>query len=76
MSEMNDMKLCEHNYVLRRVAEEERTKEEQRWCVPVVRVLASRSGDPGFKAHFDHSLNMIQVVPGSTSQLHTCLTAT
>ena len=35
---------------------------------PVVRVLALRSGDPGFKTRSDHLLNL--VVPGSTSQLH------
>ena len=27
-------------------------------------------GDPGFKTRSDHSLNLILVVPGSTSQLH------
>ena len=37
---------------------------------PVVRALALRSGDPGFKTGSDHSLNLILVVPGSTSQLH------
>ena len=36
----------------------------------VVRALALRSGDPGFKTRSDHSLNLILVVPGSTSQLH------
>ena len=39
-------------------------------CGPVVRALALRSGDPGFKTRSDHSLNLILVVPGSTSQLH------
>ena len=37
---------------------------------PVVRALALISGDPGFKNRSDHSLNLILVVPGSTSQLH------
>ena len=37
---------------------------------PVVRALALRSGDPGFKTRSDHSLNLFLVVPGSTSQLH------
>ena len=41
-----------------------------RQCGPVVRALALRSGDPGFKTRSDHSLNLILVVPGSTSQLH------
>ena len=36
----------------------------------MVRALALRSGDPGFKTRSDHSLNLILVVPGSTSQLH------
>ena len=36
----------------------------------MVRALALRSGDPGFKTHSDHSLNLILVVPGSTSQPH------
>ena len=39
-------------------------------CGPVVRALALRSGDPGFKTRSDHSLNLILVGPGSTSQLH------
>ena len=39
-------------------------------CGPVVRALALRSGDPGFKTRSDHSLNLILVVPVSTSQLH------
>ena len=39
-------------------------------CGPVVRALALRSGDPGSKTRSDHSLNLILVVPGSTSQLH------
>ena len=42
----------------------------RRQCGPVVRALALRSRDPGFKTHSDHSLNLILVVPGSTSQLH------
>ena len=41
-----------------------------RQCGPVVRALALRSGDPGFKTGSDRSLNLILVVPGSTSQLH------
>ena len=41
-----------------------------RHCGPVVRALALRSGDPGFKTRSNHSLNLILVVPGSTSQLH------
>ena len=42
----------------------------KRQCGPVVRVLALRSGDPRFKTRSDCSLNLILVVPGSTSQLH------
>ena len=38
-----------------------------RQCGRVVRALALRSGDPGFKTRSDHSLNLILVVPGSTS---------
>ena len=41
-----------------------------RKCGPVVRALALRSGDPGFKTRSDHWLNLFLVVPGSTSQLH------
>ena len=41
-----------------------------RQCGPVVRALALRSGDPGFKTRSDHSLNLFLVGPGSTSQLH------
>ena len=41
-----------------------------RQCGRVVRALALRSGDPGFKTRSDHSLNLFLVVPGSTSQLH------
>ena len=41
-----------------------------RQCGPVVRALALRTGDPGFKTRSDHSMNLILVVPGSTSQLH------
>ena len=39
-------------------------------CGPVVRELAFRSRDPGFKTCSDHLLNLFLVVPGSTSQLH------
>ena len=39
-------------------------------CGQVVRALALRSGDPGFKTRSDHSLNLILVVPGSTSLSH------
>ena len=42
----------------------------RRQCGPVVRALALRSGDPGFKTRSYHSLNLILVVPGSTSQPH------
>ena len=42
----------------------------RRQCGPVVRALALRSGDPGFKTRSDHSLNLFLVAPGSTSQLH------
>ena len=42
----------------------------RRQCGPVVRALALRSGDPVFKTRSDHSLNLILVVSGSTSQLH------
>ena len=45
-------------------------KDWRRQCGPVVRTLALRSGDPGFKTRSDHSLNLILVVPGSTSRLH------
>ena len=41
-----------------------------RQCDPVVRALALRSGDSGFKTRSDHSLNLFLVVPGSTSQRH------
>ena len=43
---------------------------ERRQCGPVVRALALRSADPGFKPCSDHWLNLILVVPGSVSQLH------
>ena len=33
----------------------------------MVRALALRSGDPGFKTRSDHSLNLFLVVRGSTS---------
>ena len=46
--------------------EQKRIKE----CGPVVRAVVLRSTDPGFKTRSDHSLNLILVVPGSTSQLH------
>ena len=36
----------------------------------MVRALALRSGDPGFKTRSDHSLNLFLAVPGSTFQLH------
>ena len=36
----------------------------------MVRALALRSGDPGFKTRSDLSLNLLLVLPGSTSQLH------
>ena len=42
----------------------------RRQCGPVVRALSLRSGDPGFKTRSDHSLNLILVIPSSTSQLH------
>ena len=41
-----------------------------RQCGPGVRALALRSGDLGFKTRSDHSMNLILVVPGSTSQPH------
>ena len=37
---------------------------------PVVKALALKSGDRGFKADSDHSLHLIMVAPGSTSRLH------
>ena len=43
---------------------------DSRQCGLVVRALALRSGDPGFKTRSDHSLNLILVVPGSTSRPH------
>ena len=36
----------------------------------MVRALALKSGDPGFKTRSDHSSNLFLVVPVSTSQLH------
>ena len=33
----------------------------------LIRALALRSGDPGFRTRSDHSLNLFLVVPGSTS---------
>ena len=37
--------------------------------------FASQTGDPGFKTRqSDHSLNLILVVPGSSSQLHLQIT--
>ena len=41
-----------------------------RQCGPVVRALALRSRDLRFKTRSDHSLNLILVVPSSTSQPH------
>ncbi|XP_068716884.1 uncharacterized protein [Montipora capricornis] len=38
----------------------------RRQCDQVVRAVALRSGDPGFKTRSDHSLNLTLVVPGST----------
>ena len=46
------------------------SQQHRRQCGPVVRALALKSGDPRFKTRSDHSLNLILVVPGSTSQLH------
>ena len=40
--------------------------KSRRQCGPVVRALALRSGDPEFKTHSDHSLNLILVVPSLT----------
>ena len=45
----------------------ERLKNSKRQCGPVVRALALKSRDPGFKTCSDHSLNLFLVVPGSTS---------
>ena len=39
----------------------------------MVRVLALRSGDPGFKTRSDHSLNLFLVVPGSTALVNSQL---
>ena len=36
----------------------------------VVRALALRFGDSALKTHSAHSLNLILVIPGSTSRLH------
>ena len=44
-----------------------------RQCGAVVRALALGSGDPGFKTRSDHALNLILVVPGSTSHLHSSI---
>ena len=41
------------------------TVAKERQCGPVVRALASRSGDHGFKTRSDHSLNLILVVPSA-----------
>ena len=41
------------------------TVAKERQCGPVVRALASRSGDPGFKTRSDHSLNLILLVPAA-----------
>ena len=35
----------------------------------VVRVPDMNSGDPEFKSHYDHQLDLFQEVPGSTPQL-------
>ena len=59
--------LFKERYFCTIINEEE---EIRRQCGPVVRALALRSGDPGFKTHSDHSLNLFLVVPGSTFQLH------
>ena len=48
----------------------EELNRQERQCGQVVRALALRSGDPGFKTHSDHSLNLFLVVPGSNSELH------
>ena len=37
--------------------------ELRRQCGPVVRALALRSGDSGFKTRSEHSLNLFPVVP-------------
>ena len=42
----------------------------RRQCGPVVRALALRSGDPGFKTHSEYCLILFLVDHGSTSQLH------
>ena len=41
------------------------TVVKERQCGPVVRALASRSGNPGLKTLSDHSLNLILVVPAA-----------
>ena len=41
------------------------TVVKERQCGPVVRALASRSRDHGFKTRSDHSLNLILVVPAA-----------
>ena len=45
-------------------------KEDWEALKAVVRVLALRSGDPGFRIRSDDPLNVILVVTCSTSQLH------
>ena len=49
---------------------EEGMRKEWRQCGRVVRALALKFVEPGFKTRFDHSLNLILEVPGSTSQPH------
>ena len=46
---------------------------KKKQCGPVVRALASRSGDPGFKTRSDHSLNLILVVPAALVDSLVCL---
>ena len=41
-----------------------------RQCNPVVRALALRSRDRGFKSRSGHWLKFFLVVPGTTSQLY------
>ena len=63
-----------NNYTLTLTVKLQRERQchQAQWLgqVSVVRVLALRSGDPGLKTCSDHLLNLILVVPGSTSQLH------
>ena len=39
-------------------------------CGQVVRAPDLKSGNPEFKSHSDHQLDLFQVVPGSTPQLY------